>query len=60
MRSFTISLVTDYHPKYPQGKRWVYLESLDILSEEKRRRVVRSIKRMERKLRGQLRAMRDG
>ena len=35
MESFTISLVTDYHPDYPEGKRCVYLSGLDILSERK-------------------------
>lgn len=57
MESFTISLVSDYHPDHPQGKRWVYLEGLDILSEEKRGRVVEAVKRRERRLRRQARAI---
>jgi hypothetical protein len=57
MWCFTVSLVTDYHPDHPQGKRWVYLEGLDILSAEKRRRVVAAAKRRETRLRRQMGAM---
>jgi hypothetical protein len=51
IENFTISLVTDY----PAGKSVVYLEGLDLLSEEKRRKVIESVKRRERKLRRQMR-----
>jgi hypothetical protein len=51
MRCFTVNLVTDYHPVHPQGKRWVYLEGLDLLSAEKRGRVVAAAKRRETRLR---------
>ena len=53
MENFTISLVTDY----PEGKRCVYLSGLDILSEKKRKQVIESIKRKDRKLRRQLEEM---
>ena len=32
MQNFTISLVTHFHPDYPEGKGSVYLEGLDLLS----------------------------
>jgi len=54
MENFTISLVTDY----PEGNKCVYLSGLDILSEKKRKQVIRSIKRKERRLRRQLEEMR--
>ena len=57
MENFTISLVTDYHPSHPEGKRCVYLGGLDILSEKKRRQVIESMKRRERRLRRQLEEM---
>ena len=50
MQNFTISLVTDFHPDYPEGKKCVYLEGLDILSEDKRKQVIESTKRKERRL----------
>jgi hypothetical protein len=53
IENFTISLVTDY----PAGKSVVYLEGLDLLSPEKRRRVVETIGRKERRLRNQLRKL---
>jgi len=53
MENFTISLVTDY----PKGKRCVYLSGLDILSGEKRKQVIESSKRRERKLRRELEEM---
>jgi hypothetical protein len=53
MENFTVSLVTDY----PKGKSYVYLEGLDLLSAEKRRRVVESVKRRERTLRSQMRKL---
>lgn len=55
MQNFTISLVTDYTPDHPEGKSVIYLEGLDILSEDKRRRVIQSVHRRERRLRQQLR-----
>jgi hypothetical protein len=54
MQNFTISLVTDFHPDYPEGKRCVYLEGLDLLSEDKRKQVIESSKRRERRLRREL------
>jgi hypothetical protein len=39
---------------YPKGKSFVYLEGLDILSSDKRRRVIQAVKRKERRLRGGL------
>ena len=50
IENFTISLVTDY----PKGKSFVYLEGLDLLSSDKRRRVIQAVKRKERRLRGGL------
>ena len=50
MQNFTVSLVTDFHPDYPEGKSSVYLEGLDLLSKDKRKRVMRSINRKERRL----------
>jgi hypothetical protein len=47
IENFTVSLVTDY----PADKSYVYLEGLDLLSEEKRRKVIKSVKRMEQTLR---------
>ncbi len=57
MGVFSISLKTDYHPDYPEGKSMVYLEGLDILSEDKRKRVLESSKRRERKALRQLREL---
>jgi hypothetical protein len=54
MQNFTISLVTDFHPDYPEGERCVYLEGLDLLSEDKRKQVIESSKRRERRLRREL------
>ena len=53
MENFTISLVTDYS----NGKSCVYLEGLDLLSAEKRRRVMETVRRKERKLRRQMREL---
>ncbi len=53
MENFTISLVTDYS----KGKSCVYLEGLDLLSAEKRRRVMETVRRKERKLRRQMREL---
>lgn len=50
MENFTISLVTDY----PAGKSHVYLEGLDLLSSDKKRKVIQSVKRKERRLRGKM------
>lgn len=51
MQNFTISLVTDFCANCPEGRSCVYVEGLDLLSEDKRERSIRSIKRKERKLR---------
>ena len=55
MQNFTISLVADYSPDHPAGKSCVYVEGLDLLSEDKRRKVIAAVKRRERRLRRQLR-----
>ena len=57
MENFTISLVTDYHPDHPKEKSCVYLSGLDILSEKKRKQVLDSMKRKDRKLRRELREL---
>jgi hypothetical protein len=57
MQNFTVSLVTDYSPDHPAGKSRVYVEGLDLLSEDKRRRVLQSVHRRERRLRRQLREL---
>ena len=49
--------MTDYHPSYPEGRRYVYLEGLDLLSPEKRRRVLESARRRERAAARRLRGM---
>ncbi len=46
MENFTISLVTDY----PSGNRYVYLSGVDLLSGEKKERVMATIRRKERRL----------
>ena len=38
MRCFQVNLFTDYHPSHPEGKSCVYLEGLDLLSPEKKKR----------------------
>ena len=57
MQNFTISLVTDYSPDHPAGKSCVYVEGLDLLSEEKRRQTIQSVHRRERRLRRRLREL---
>jgi hypothetical protein len=57
MQNFTISLVTDYSRDHPEGKRFVYVEGLDLLSEGKRRRVIQSVHWKERRLWRRLREM---
>lgn len=47
MEHFTISLVTDY----PAGKSYVYLKGLDLLSLNKRKKVIQAVRRKERRLR---------
>ena len=54
MQCFQINLFNDYHPNYPEGKSYIYLEGLDLLSADKRRKVIESVKRRERKLRREL------
>jgi hypothetical protein len=51
MQCFQINLVTDYHPDHPKGRSYVYLEGLDLLSDEMRNRVVEGVRRKEQKLR---------
>ncbi len=55
--NFSVSLVTDYNPNHPEGKRWVYLEGLDILSDKKRKQVLETSRRRERKALCQLREL---
>jgi hypothetical protein len=43
--------MTDYSEEHPKGKRMVYLSGLDILSERKRKQVLESMKRRDRRLR---------
>ena len=50
IESFTISLVTDY----PKGKSFVYLEGLDILSADKKKKVIEAVRRKEGRLRREL------
>ena len=57
MRNFSISLMTDFHPDYPEGKRCVYLSGLDILSLDRRRRVIEAAKRKARQAVRELREM---
>ena len=54
MKSFRISLVTDYTVTCPEGEVLVYLEGLDILSEAKCQQVLRTVCCRERRLRRQL------
>ena len=54
MRCFQINLFTDYHPNHPEGKSCVYLEGLDLLSPDKKKRVIEAVRRKERKLRRQM------
>ena len=46
MVNFTIDLVTNF----PSGNRYIYLSGVDLLSGEKREKVMASIKRKERRL----------
>lgn len=46
MENFTVSLVTDF----PSGNRYVYLSGVDLLSGEKKERVMATIRRKERRL----------
>lgn len=57
MENFTISLVTDYRPGGDEGKTSVYLNGTDILSEDKKRRVIEAGKRRDRRLRRQLKEL---
>jgi len=41
---FEVTLVSSYHRKFPQGKHYVYLVGFDIVSPEKRKRLLRSSK----------------
>lgn len=55
MQDFTVSLTTDYTSDCPEGKRYVYLSGLDILSINEQRRVIESCKRKARQAVRQLR-----
>jgi hypothetical protein len=57
MQWFQVCLMTDYHPSFPGGRNYVYLEGIDLLSKEKKRRVLESSARRERKATQQLREM---
>ena len=46
MENFTVSLVIDY----PEGKSCVYLEGLDLLSPDKKKKTIKAVMRKERKL----------
>jgi hypothetical protein len=50
MANFTVSLVTDY----PAGKSCVYVEGLDLLSADKKKKVIEGVRRKERRLRRKL------
>lgn len=51
---FEIVLVSSYHPNTPHGKHYVYLQGFDIVSPEKRKKLIQSSKQKERRLRHQL------
>lgn len=57
MECFQINLFTDYHPDHPEGRSCVYLEGLDLLSPEKKKKVIEAVKRKERQLRSQMREL---
>ena len=56
MKEFSLSLMTDYTSGCPEGKRYVYLSGLDILSMDEQRRVIEACKR---KARAAVREMRQ-
>lgn len=61
MRSFTISIVTDYGPGRPDdGEVCLYLEGFDIVSPEKRRQVLATMRRRDRRLLREIRAAEEG
>ncbi len=53
MENFTVSLVTDY----PVGKSYVYLEGLDLLSPDKKKKAIKAVRRKERKLHSLMREL---
>ena len=55
MMNFSVSLTTDFTPDCPEGKRFVYLSGLDILSLDGQRRVIEAGKRKARQAVRQLR-----
>jgi hypothetical protein len=60
-QSFEISLMCCYHPSEASPTSIVYVEGIDLLSDVKRRRVLDSIRRKERRLQRELEALlRDG
>jgi hypothetical protein len=46
-RAFETTLVTCYHPSY---RNWVYVEGLDLVTPEKRKKFIETIRRRERRL----------
>ena len=57
MKEFSLSLTTDYTSDCPEGKRFVYLSGLDILSLNEQRRVIEACKRKARAAVRELREM---
>ena len=48
--AFEISRITCYHPSYRKPKEWVYVEGIDLLSPEKRKRALAALRRRDRRL----------
>ena len=57
MECFQINLFTDYHPNHPEGMSCVYLEGLDLLSPDKKKKVIEAVKQKDRTLRRQMREL---
>jgi hypothetical protein len=57
MECFQISLHTSYHPNFPKGRICVYVEGSDLLPPEKKRTVMATMKRRERRLRQLMREL---
>jgi hypothetical protein len=49
-RVFEVSLMTCYDEEHPEGRDRVYLEGIDLLSPEERKKALAAIKRQERRL----------
>jgi hypothetical protein len=58
-QSFTINLTTCYHPSYRKAKDFVYVEGIDLLSAEKRKRLLASMRRRDQRLRRMLEQLTD-